>query len=221
MQNDPPDTTQVVARLLRHEIGDLLQSVYATVAILLDRLPGGAAPERELLGNLKHRAEICRFELDAVVDLVCGVRGPAQEIDIDRLVGAALLQVRPRFPHLIIEDSRGPALVIRADSRLVAGAVPFLLFALCQHARRRVVVGIERVDGLARVRLHRDGFGVSDEQRLWIEQPFTTTKQSMLGVALALAQRALEPGTGRVTVSNQGEGVEVLLESPIMPGSEK
>ena len=97
---------------------------------------------------------------------------------------------------------------------------PFLLFALCQHARRRVVVGIERADGLARVRLHRDGFGVSEEQRLWIEQPFTTTKQSMLGVALALAHRALGPGTGRVAVSNQGEGVEVLLESPIMPGSE-
>ena len=220
MENEPPTTTQVVARLLRHEIGELLQTVYATVAILSDRLPGGATLERELLGNLEHRAEMCRFELDAVVDLVCGVRGSTQEIDLDRLVGAALLQVRPRFPHLTIEESRGTAQVIRADSRLVAGAVPFLLFALCQHARKRVVVRVERADGMACVRLHRDGFGVSDEQRLWIQQPFTTTQQSMLGVALALAQRALDPGTGRVTVSNQGEGVEVLLESPIAPGSE-
>ena len=220
MQNEPPDTAQVVARLLRHEIGDLLQSVYATVAILLDRLPDSAALEREVLGNLKHRAELCRFELDAVVDLVCAVFGPVREFDLGRLLAVALAQVRLRFPNLAIEESLDETLLVRADSRLVANTVSFLLFAVCQHAKRSVVIRLERADDLARVHLKRDGFGVGDEQQLWIEQPFITTKQSMLGLALALARRTLEPGGGRVTISNHSDGVEVMLESPIVPRSE-
>src|SRR4051794_8628 len=66
VENDPPTQAQIVARLLRHEFGDLLQSVYGTVSILLDRLATSAVPERVLLGDLKHRAELCRFEIDAV-----------------------------------------------------------------------------------------------------------------------------------------------------------
>ena len=75
MENEPPNTTQVVTRLLRHEIGDLLQSVYATVAILSDRLPGVPrlgnglvrsslvlAPQREtqrLGGGVRARDQAC------------------------------------------------------------------------------------------------------------------------------------------------------------------
>ena len=220
MENRTQDTGQVVARVLRHEIGDLLQSVYATVAILLERLPDASIPERKLLGDLKHRAELCRFELDAVVDLVCGVSGPVQEFDVGQLLSVALHQDRLRFPNLVIEKSLEATLFIRADSRLVSNMVSFLLFAVCQHAKRSVVIRLESADGLARVRLKRDGFGVGDEQQLWIDQPFTTTKQPMLGLALALARRTLEPGGGRVSVTNQSDGVEVLLESPIVPRSD-
>jgi signal transduction histidine kinase len=220
VDNHPPETMQVVARLLRHEVGDLLQAVYATVAILLDRLATSAAPERQLLDHLRHRAELCRFELDAVVDLVSPGAGVVQRVEIDRLVTASLAHVVPRFSHLSFEEPQGSALPIRADGRLVAGAVTFLLLAVCQHARRRVVVRLEEADGLARVRIRRDGAGVSDEQQRWVEQPFITTKQPMFGLALAVTGRALEPGGGRVVVSNQPEGVEVLLESPIIPRSE-
>jgi signal transduction histidine kinase len=217
VENPPAETTQIVARLLRHEVGDLLQTVYATVSILLDRLAPSAAPERQMLDNLRYRAELCRLELDAVVDLVCPTATSPQGIDIDRLVAAALARVEPRFPHLTFETPTSSALAIRADGRLLDAAVTFLLLAVCQHARWRVAVGLERADGLARVRIYRDGPGVDDQQRHWIEQPFTTTRQSMLGLALAVTARALAPGGGRVAVSNQADGVEVLLESPIAP----
>ena len=217
MENQPPNTTQVVARLLRHEVGDLLQSVYATVAVLLDRLAPSATPERQLLDHLRHRAELCRFELDAVVDLVCPDAASEQRVEVDRLVSSSLAQVVPRFPHLSFETPPFPAVAIRADGRLVGGAVTFLLLAVCQHARRRVAVRLESADGLARLRIHRDGPGVDDEQQGWIDRPLTTTRHSMLGLALAVTGRALGPGGGRVAVANQTGGVEVLLESPISP----
>jgi hypothetical protein len=217
VENQPPNATHVVARLLRHEVGDLLQAVYATVAVLLDRLAPGAAPERQLLDNLRHRAELCRFELDAVVDLVCPDAVSEQRVEVDRLVASSLAQVVPRFPHLGFETPPSPALAIRADGRLVGGAIAFLLLAVCQHARRRVAVRLESADGLARVHIHRDGPNVDDEQQVWIDRPFTTTRQSMLGLALAVASRALAPNGGRVAISNQAGGVEVLLESPICP----
>ena len=217
MENQPPNATHVVARLLRHEVGDLLQAVYATVAVLLDRLAPGAAPERLLLDNLRQRAELCRFELDAVVDLVCPDAASEQRVEVDRLVASSLAQVVPRFPHLGFDTTPFPASAIRADGRLAAGAITFLLLAVCQHARRRVAVRLESADGLARVRIHRDGPGVDDEQQAWIDRPFTTTRQSMLGLALAVTGRAIGPGGGRVAVSNQAGGVEVLLESPICP----
>ena len=65
---------EMVARTLRHEVGDLLQTVYSTVAILQERLAADQALERRLLTDLKGRAENCRNELDAVVDLVCPLR---------------------------------------------------------------------------------------------------------------------------------------------------
>lgn len=217
MENQPPDTTQVVARLLRHEVGDLLQSVYATVAILLDRLAPGAAPERQLLDSLRHRAELCRFQLDAVVDLVNPDAASVQGVEFDRLVAASLAQVVPRFPQLAFDTPPVPPLSIHADGRLAAGAVTFLLLAVCQHARHRVAIRVETADGMARVRIHRDGPAVGEETQRRIGQPFATTKQSAFGLALAVTARALGPGGGRVAVSNQPEGVEVLLESPISP----
>jgi len=59
-----------MARLLRHEVGDLLQSIYAIVAIVLERLPTDFSLERRLVGELKGRAEVTRLQIDAVVDLV-------------------------------------------------------------------------------------------------------------------------------------------------------
>ena len=46
---------EAVARTLRHEVGDLLQTVYSAVAILQERLPPGQTLERRLLGDLRAR----------------------------------------------------------------------------------------------------------------------------------------------------------------------
>ena len=59
-----------VLRHLRHEMGDLLQTIYASVAIIQERLPKESAFERRILTDLRARAENCKQLLDDVHDLL-------------------------------------------------------------------------------------------------------------------------------------------------------
>ena len=73
MHETPPSPavpSDLVARTLRHEVGDLLQSIYSTVAIMQRLLAPEAERERRLLADLRLRAEICRDQIDAAHDLL-------------------------------------------------------------------------------------------------------------------------------------------------------
>src|SRR5436309_8123621 len=94
------ERTQRLARLLRHEVGDLLQSVYSTVAVLIERLPAEMKLERRLIGDLKNRAELCKGELDAVVELVMQQPISPERIELVSLLTTLLAQVQKRFPAL-------------------------------------------------------------------------------------------------------------------------
>lgn len=89
--------THRMARLLRHEVGDLLQSVYSTVGILLDRLPSEFELERRLLGEMKSRAEVCKVELDGVVDLVTPLTITTDRTDLLPILQSLLVQARSAF----------------------------------------------------------------------------------------------------------------------------
>src|SRR5437763_5973947 len=91
---------QTLARTLRHEVGDLLQTVYSTVAILQERIPAEQKLERRLLTDLKGRAENCKFELDAAVDLVCPVALNPAPLDLSELSAGLVATYGKRYPAL-------------------------------------------------------------------------------------------------------------------------
>ena len=49
----PQSVAEAIARTLRHEVGDLLQTVYAAVAILKERLPAECQAERRILTDMR------------------------------------------------------------------------------------------------------------------------------------------------------------------------
>src|SRR3954470_20399891 len=106
-----------MARLIRHEVGDLLQSVYSTVAVLLERLPAELALERRLVSDLKSRAELCRSELDAVVDLASPAEPVTDRADLAGAFGQALAQARKRYPGLELTAAATPVVAVVADGR--------------------------------------------------------------------------------------------------------
>jgi C4-dicarboxylate-specific signal transduction histidine kinase len=199
------ERAQRLARLLRHEVGDLLQSVYSTVAVLTERLPATLQLERRLVADLKNRAELCKGELDAAVSLVVAQAGASERVDLSALVGAVLTQVQKRFPALPVQFSARQGAFVLADGRNLSGALWLLLVAVCQSAQKRVEVGVEMVDGQIECRVERDGYPATQEQLAWLERPFATTHHAVFGLGLALLQQSVQPG-GEVRAANRPDG---------------
>jgi signal transduction histidine kinase len=210
------ETTQRLARLLRHEVGDLLQSIYSTVAILLERLPADRMLERRLLTDLKHRAELCKYEMDAVVDLVSPPEFALARVDLTELVQAAVAHVRRRQPTLPVHLEAGGASFVHADPEALSEALILLLLAIAPAAQKQVHVCVYPTQTQAVCIVERDGYAVAAEQFGWLQQPFVTTQNALFGLALAQAQRIAQ-GHGGIVQAAQGPtgGVSVRLVLPV------
>jgi signal transduction histidine kinase len=205
-----------LARLLRHEVGDLLQSVYSTTAILLDRITADQSLERRLLGDLKQRAELCRLELDAALDLVSQPPPADGTLDLVPVLTTALAGLRARFPALrITEHIAGPS-IVPADPRALNAALSMLLLAMGQGAKEEVRAELRPGPRQVELELRRDGFTVPAEQLGWLNEPFATTQQAVLGLALALTARAARQAGGEVQAESPREGgVCVRIQFPV------
>ena len=202
-----PRLLQIVARTLRHEVGDLLQTIYSAIAILRSRLPEGAAAERRLLGELHGQAEMCKYKLDAVQDLTCPIalnRGPTNLADVAASLAA---RVGPRFPQVRLQVEAPRSLPVVADGQRLSQAGYLLLFNGCQAARREATMRLAATaDGGAEWVIADDGPGANEEQVSWLTEPFTTTHFAQFGLGLALARRVVELHGGRLGAANQSEG---------------
>jgi len=203
-----------MARLIRHEVGDLLQSVYSTVAVLLERLPADLTLERRLVADLKSRAELSRSELDAVVDLVSPAEAVTDRADLAGVFGQALAQARKRYPAMELIAPQPPTVAVVADGRALSAAALLLLVATCQAARARVRVDFSRGERHVDCSIERDGYPAPPEQFAWLQAPFATTQHAAFGLGLALMGRAV--GGGEIEARNVPDGgVLVRIRFPV------
>jgi len=196
-------------------MGDLLQAVYSTAAILDKRLGADLAQERRLVSDLKSRAELLKFELDAVVSLVEESSPTPGRVDLSPLLTLVVAQARRRYPSLTVPLDGEGGLVITADTQALAGTVTFLLLALCQAARRQVNVRSARHEARVVCTLERDGESVTSGQLAWLSEPFPNTRPTLIGLALALARRTIEPcGGSLAALPREGGGLCVQMSFP-------
>jgi signal transduction histidine kinase len=197
---------ETVTRTLRHEVGDLLQTVYSAVAILQERIPVAQSLERRLLTDLRARAETCKHELDAVHDLVCPLPLTVAPLDLADLAGGLAETFRRRFASLVVRfESAGPR-PARGDARKLAQVGSLLLLAACQAAQHEVVVRLAPVAGGVEWTIRHDGPAACDEQRSWLTAPFTTTHHALFGLGVALAARLAAAVGGSVHIDNPPAG---------------
>jgi signal transduction histidine kinase len=216
----PQTVPEAIVRTLRHEVGDLLQTVYAAVAILKERLAPELATERRILTDMRSRAESCRDLLDTVHDLVCPIALATEEVDLADLVRGLAGRVGARFPRVELRLEAEPVPVLQADSRRLAQVVTVLLADACASAAAvvdcRVTPGPS--PGEVTCEISDDGPGVPPDKEGLLFNLLTTTPHGHLGPGLALARRIVGMHGGRVGASNRpGGGFRVELALPPEP----
>ncbi len=191
-RSQPSSNTEAAVRTLRHEVGDLLQSIYATVAILRVRLPSNSA-ESQVLSDLRRRAESCRDLIDIVHDLYSPITLHVEEVDVRELISGAVSAAASRYPKVTVslEGARSVSIVI-GDARRLAQAASALLADACSSAASKVVVHLERGESPAEVvwQVTDDGDGVEPNKEKLLFNAFTTTPHGHLRFQLwALVRR--------------------------------
>src|SRR5438552_1701433 len=132
-QRRPPPRSmpEALVRTLRHEMGDFLQKVYATVAILRSRLPTDWDMEHGLITRLRARAETCKEVLDAAHDFVCPILLDYDTVDLAALAARLVAAAKQRHPDVDIRaEAAGPA-TVSGDARRAAQVGEALLANAC------------------------------------------------------------------------------------------
>jgi signal transduction histidine kinase len=213
----PQTVPEAIVRTLRHEVGDLLQTVYAAVAILKERLPADLATERRILTDMRSRAESCRDLLDTIHDLVCPLVLATEEVDLAELVREVAGRVGARNPRVALNLEIKPVPPIQGDPRRLVQLIGVLLTDACSSAAGGNVVcrvGPGPSPGEVTCEIIDDGPGVPPDKEGLLFNLLTTTPHGHLGPGLALARRIAVLHGGRVVAGNRPEGgfrVEVTL----------
>lgn len=210
---------EMVVRTLRHEVGDLLQSVYSAVAILQERLPRGQSLERTILADLRGRAETCKNELDATHDLVCPLSLNLDWLELSELAAGIAAAFSLRYPTLQIACEAPHPVKVWGDAQKLAQAGNMLMMSLCPAARSKVFLRVQALpDGAAEWSFAHDGPAPTAEQLSWLTTPFNTTRHARLGLGLAFTRRVLELQGGRMTTEETAEGgFQLVLNLPPEP----
>jgi len=220
-QNQPGSNTEAAVRTLRHEVGDLLQSIYAAVAILRMRLPANS-PESQVLGDLRRRSELCRDLIDVVHDLYSPITLQAEPVDVRELVSGAVSAAASRYPKLTVRlEGAGTVPEIMGDARRLSQAASALLADACGTAESEVVfhLGCEGSPAEIVWRVSDDGPGVAPNKEHLLFNGFTTTPHGHLGPGLALVRRLIELHGGWVSAGNQPGGFRVEVRIPTAPAA--
>jgi signal transduction histidine kinase len=218
-ESSQPRLTEMVARTLRHEVGDLLQTVYSAIAILRTRLPADAESERRLLSELHTQAETCKFKLDAVQDLTCPLKLNCGPTNLGEVAAGLAVRMVPRFPNIELRVEGPRTLMVVADGQRLSQIGYLLLLSALQAAHRQVRVNLQpQGDDKVEWSITDDGPGANAEQLSWFAEPFTTTHFAQFGLGVAVARRVIELHGGTMTAGNlPGGGFHVVLTLPAAP----
>jgi signal transduction histidine kinase len=198
---------EALARTLRHEVGDLLQTIYAAVAILQKRLPSEASVERRVLGDLRSRAEGCKRLLDNVSDLFSPLTLSIEEVDLAELAAALAAAAAPRYPTLEIQAASSPPVSVPADAKRISQIGELLLTQACEAARRQVWFRTRgaAANGEVEWSVTDDRPSVATEELEELFAPFEMIHHGNSRIGLALAHRLVLLHGGRIAAENMPE----------------
>jgi K+-sensing histidine kinase KdpD len=217
----PPKLSQVVLRTLRHEVGDLLQTVYAAAAILDHRLPAGWDLERRVVSDMRARGEACRKYLDFAHDLLSGLTLEKENVPVAEELAKVLERISQEYPSLRVHQEIDPHLVIRFDAKKLDKVFDLLLDFACETAWENVWIkvrpGEKSNSMIATIEYDLDLEAsrlpsISGQSELGIA---STTEDARAQLGLLLAEKLISLNGGNIQALPCDEsGVRFTIEVP-------
>ncbi len=225
MPANPASESEGVARVLRHEVGDLLQSVYAAVAVLRERLPAEWTTERGILSDLRLRAERTRDFIDLVLDLVGPLTLTPGAVDLAELAAGLTAAAAPRFPGRDVRAETAPTPPLEGDPRRLVRMGTMLIGYACETSpgKVRVRTGPGPTAGEVVWEVLADQGAIPADHLEAVTVPFGKPGHAGTRLMLPLARRLAEAHGGRLGVENAPGGgfalrVTLPVRSPTGPG---
>jgi signal transduction histidine kinase len=210
----PRTVPEALTRTLRHEIGDLLQTLYATVAILQRRLPADWSQERRVLADLRTRAEACKHLLDIAHDYACPVALTPGAVDLNELTARLTCTAQRRFPQLEIKIDSQADCTLTGDEARLAQTGEILLNHACESAGKRVLVEVNCGPDEAIWSFTDDGTVLAGDQQQQLFTMYSMTRRGRPTLGLALAQRLIALHGGRIETENTRGSLRVSAHLP-------
>jgi signal transduction histidine kinase len=209
-----------VATGLAHEIRNPLAGIAGVIDIAARDLPA-TSPARVVIKDV--RQEI--FQINHIIgDLLRTARPHPPEIrrsDLNITVEHSVILARQQALSKPIEIvlNKNPELPeVEHDSDQIHQVLLNLLLNAIQaiDGSGKIVVELERRDGLVAIAVSDTGKGIRSEDLPNIFRPFYTTKGNGTGLGLSLARRIVEEHQGRIEVtSSAGRGTKFTVLLPI------
>jgi len=215
----PQSLAEGITRVLRHDTGDLLQTVYASVAILQKRLPLEMELERRVLSDLRSRAEGCKILLDIAHDFACPLTLNYEAVDLAATAAQLASAFASHYPQLEIRNEGAASVRITADPTRLVQVGNSLLELSCERAQHQVRFQTLPVSsaGQAEWIIEDDGAPVPAEERDHVFDPFSADHRR-LGLRVALARKLVCLHGGQVALDNSPNGgLQIRVSLPSVP----
>ncbi len=175
----------------------------------LDRFSNGLVEQIDALGRIAGEFS----------DFARMPHAQAQPIDLREVV-AASVALFANQPEARVALHGGPALTVHADRehllRVFNNLIKNALQAIPQGQPGQVEIWLRQENGKAVVEVRDNGTGIAEADRERIFQPSFTTKNSGMGLGLAMVQRMVENAGGRVWfTTGEGKGSSFFVALPL------
>lgn len=199
-----------LVRDARHELHTPLTSLRTNVEVLTARPDMPEVERTRLLADVSQQAIELTALVDDLVELARDADTPTEEtteIDLDRLVSAAVDRARLRAPHVSFELELEPTRVLGRRQELERAVVNVLDNA-CKWSPPGERVEVRLREGVITVRDHGPGIDSEDLPRVFHRFYRAPAARSMpgSGLGLAIVRRVIDGHGGTVRVETSPDG---------------